>query len=309
EPNEDACLPDLLMTLATVREAQSAPEEAEALYRSALAGFQRRGDLQGLGEATFNLAGFHLGRDRRAEAVHAYREALSVFTSFHDPHAPVVASARFGLANALQYQGNRAEALQQAELAEESFREGGSASDRFWALLLIANLLVEEDRASEALARYSSAEELLGDTPSTEPESRVTVLLGIGNCLRRLGRLEEAEPRVSRALELAEAELDEQHPTLVYALLGRGRLRLAQGRALEARQAFERAWLLLLHHAQPNMRAEVARELALALWRTDDPERARVLWTTARDLYVELDATDQIAEMDAARRECGDQCP
>ena len=256
----------------------------------------------------YNLAGHYHDGDQPQEAVQTYREAFTLLSMFHDADSPIVASALFGLANALWRMGAKGEALEHAQRAEEIFRQGGSVDDRLWAMLLAANLLRDHERWDDALETFLRAEALIREAEGVGDMERATVLVGIGGTLLSMERLDEAESRIMAGIELAERAGGRQHPVLAYHLLALGKLRMAQKRVREARDVLDRAWTLQVELGDRGLRADVAEQLARSMWQTGEPKRARELWTTARTILVEQGSMDEVAQLDAALVECGTMC-
>jgi len=305
-PHAGSRLCDALTTLALVREAQGRTDEARQHYQDALAGYQRHGDLQGAGEVTYDLAGFHLANGELPEAVQAYERALALFEASHGEASPLLGSARYGMAHALLALRELPRALEQATAAEQLLREGGTMDDRIWALALVANIHRAQQHHELALESFLRAEGLAVE--GIDDETRATVLLGVGDSLVFLERPSEAAPRIAKALELLEHGAVAEGPSMAHALISLGQLRELEGRFAEARTALDRAWVLVERHEDPRGAAMVAWTSAKLSWRLDDAPTAREQTAKARELYAALGAAANVTEIDEFLRACGRKC-
>jgi tetratricopeptide (TPR) repeat protein len=189
------------------RDTRRRPEEAERLYRAAIAIAERTltpGDYE-LGKRLCNLARFYKLNDRPGEAGPVYRRAEAILEKhLREPERPDRAELLSNLAWLYQNTGRHAEAEPLHRSALETDRRVLGALDRGHPglgnrLVDLADLLRHSSRFAEAEPLYREAVEILEHRLTPDHPHLRTAVEGLADVLDRLGRAREASRHRARA--------------------------------------------------------------------------------------------------------------
>ncbi|MCC7291432.1 MAG: tetratricopeptide repeat protein [Phycisphaerales bacterium] len=197
----------ILMNLADLQDRMARPDAAEENYRAALKVWR---DLRGQDNPLylFNYAEFLRQHKRLEEAEAQHRACLSLRESLLPTDHLDVVRSRLSLASTLRELKRypEAEALVQRCLAR--LEQGDAAQLAGIAGLLMGRLLIDQDRADDALAWLQRGVDCF-EGEDADARLRAEALFALGQCLMKLQRPREAQPVLERArrefLSIAEA--------------------------------------------------------------------------------------------------------
>ncbi len=172
--------------------------EAIAAYRAAITGLQASAMHYDLGWALWGLGAALLRQQRLAEAEDALRQAADIFAAAQNDHLrSAVLLEQAALAQAL---GQRETALAQTREALALIGEQDWPVQRIYAHMRLADLLLPDEAAAEALLQEAQrrAEAL------PLPHLRLHVQQRLGRLYLQQGRLAEAEALLTTAIETIE---------------------------------------------------------------------------------------------------------
>ncbi|HKY62329.1 MAG TPA: sigma 54-interacting transcriptional regulator [bacterium] len=226
------------------------------------------------------------------EKIHqAWAETLA---KAKDPHPQKIHHALFlknakGLDPQVREQceiyGEAGEVSRALELIEEALPMIQGKAERSRLLRLKTNFLIQRGRNPEALESCEEAFALKADDEPL-PLKTVKYWLASGILHRNLGNFSEGVRRLERCVKEAERFKDEtHHPFVVQALAQLGLHDLQKGDLGAAKKHFEAG--LKLAGPSGRRRAELLRNLGLALGEEKDWEGARRLFQEAARLYQE----------------------
>lgn len=289
----DARVVASLSVLASVlKDASVHLDEAEALYREAIAMEQRVGPDSGVvAELSDGLGGVLGWQGRAAESEPLFRQAVEIVRRREPVDSEVLGIAVNNLALTLKALGKIDEAttLQRQALAIglayyqpdhpfiATYRKG------------LGMLLGEQGDDAGAAEQYRLA--LAIDTSAADPNPE---LIGtdyglLGTTLQRMGRLDEAEAALRQALAVRRASLGPTHPYTAISINELAGLQLQKGELAAAERGFRQA-LALRRAARPLHKPYVAYSLV---------GLARTLMAEGRP----AEALPLLAEADTIRRE------
>ena len=213
-----------------------------------------------------NLGEVVKAQGRYEEAERLYRQALAIDRATIGAGHPEYANHLNNLAGVVEAQGRYAEAerlyRQALEIDGATIGEGHPA----YAIRLnnLAVVVQAQRRHNEAEALYREALEIGRATIGEEHPAYATRLNNLGEVVKAQGRHDEAEGLYRQALEIDRATRGEAHPDYAIALANLGRLMGQTGRVAEGRDVLEQAlatFRAALPAGHPHI-AETERRLA-----------------------------------------------
>jgi tetratricopeptide (TPR) repeat protein len=150
---EDALKCRFLEAIAHVE--KDSPAEAIAVYNQICSDAEEAGYDQLLAEAYVNLVHAHGMLGEREPAIEASRRAIPILKRLDDRIS--LAKTHWGLGILLREGGHYPDAIDSYRKAQEEFEALGMPADIAALNLVVADLLLEEDRVGEALREISSA--------------------------------------------------------------------------------------------------------------------------------------------------------
>jgi tetratricopeptide (TPR) repeat protein len=221
---------ELTNRVAMLLQAQGKMDEAESLYRHALAGREAKlgTDHPDTLMAVEGLATLLNDQNRLDEAESLYRRALGGREAKLGPDHPDTLTSASNLAGLLYAQGklNEAEPLVRRALAGYEAELGSDHPSTLSSINNLASLLYSEGKLNEAEPLYRRA--LAGHEAKLGPDhpDTLTSVHNLARLLRSQGcKLDEAESLYRRVLAARQAKLGPDHPgTLTGQLEDRGKL-------------------------------------------------------------------------------------
>jgi tetratricopeptide (TPR) repeat protein len=209
----DPLVPGILNDLGVLRKAEGRYEEAQVMYRRALALLDRR-DRESQATLAHNLGGIEHARGRFARAEPHARRSVALRTALHGPGHPAVAADLVALGAILDGRGRFTEAARLYRRALGVFRRRLGERCLEVGLALAGLAAAEQQRGRVATARrayldgLTIQEALLGGR-------HVDVAMTVNNLAvleRDDGNLDRAETLFRRASATFSARLGEAHP-------------------------------------------------------------------------------------------------
>jgi tetratricopeptide (TPR) repeat protein len=256
-----------LNNLARLLEATRRHEEAEALYRRALAidGTTRSDVDPKVANHLNNLAELHRKEGRYAEAERMFREALALNEAFFGSLHVTVARNLNNLGLLLANTGRHAESEPLLRRAIDTYTSclGPDHPDLAAALNNLAFLYQSQKRDADAEPLFRRA---LGIVEASLGERHPHVAVCLSNLalsLQNIGRLTDAEPYFRRALAIDEASYGVDHEEVAQDLNNLGLHLFLQRRLPEAESYLRRRLGILARRAAggPRLRAEVQQAI------------------------------------------------
>jgi len=298
EPRAEGEQLAVLMLLGDARRKQRDLEAAEHAIARALALAEAGGHLPQVALALYKHAHLHYLQGRHAIAEPLLERSLALRDAFFGPLAAVSIRPRLLLSIELQLRGAVPQAIEQAELARQSFDDGVPAQLRGEVHKQLGRLHRTGGQWKAAIASYREARHVW---ESVAVPNRVELVLldsDIADCLVFEGDLQAARELYDGVLRVFDVEAAPDDPRRAHPLLGRGQLLVRLGErdagianlraALELEEALAR---------DPSLHAELRWQLGRALGRDD--EEAVELVTAAREGFAAAGWADPIAEIDA----------
>jgi CHAT domain-containing protein/tetratricopeptide (TPR) repeat protein len=247
-----------MVGLANLLSNTGRPDEAETMYRAALAARERM-----YGPVHASVASVLEGMGRLYERTQRYADALPAYE-----RALAIRDSVGGDFNAAS--------------ADNLFRMGG----------VLAGL----DRAADAEKAYRRALTIRETLDGLEARSVADVLRALAGTMRSQDRLAEAESIYKRAIAIDEATLPPDHPYLAFDMMLLGVMYSGQQRFSEARPLLERAVAIMESSEATRSSVPVARTaLASLLFAQGDLDGAAGL--TERSLHEVRDARGPVREV------------
>lgn len=222
------------LSLGNAAEASEVLEQALAID----GGFDT--DPDGQAETLDRLGSAYRQLGRLDDALRIQREGLDLVRDLHGPSSPEYASAINHLGLTLRRAGDDAaaeDALREALRTHRALTQADAASHppvrHAHALSNLANLLVSDDRATEALELLEEAVRLLEPHPERD-RVRAVSLNVLGTARMRTGDLEGAESAFRTATEIRRITMGSDHPDLANSLHSLAGLLVSTERADQA---------------------------------------------------------------------------
>jgi tetratricopeptide (TPR) repeat protein len=242
-----------LNNLARLLEATHRHEEAETLYRRAIAiDKTTRSDLDPKAANHLNNLGELKRKDGDySEAERLFREALAINEVVFGSRHISVARGLNNLGLLLANTGRHAEAEPLLRRAIDSYTDvvGPDHPDLAAALNNLGYLYQNQKRDSEAELLFRRALEILEASLGDRHPQVATCLTNIAVSLQNMGRLSDAEPLLRRALEIDEASYGADHEEVAVDLNNLGIHLFLQRRLPEAESCLRRRLGILLRRA------------------------------------------------------------
>jgi len=195
-------------------------DEAEPLLRQYVAGLEHSGRPDEVAIALHDLGYLLVAKGKFEDAEATIRKALAMMRDLWGPTDPRIVTALPALAQALASRGKlrEAESSLREALAAEQQRDKDSigAADVY---LDLANVLLDEHRADEALTASRAALGIYRSVASDQPDLITKALVSVAGGLMLQGKSEEAEPLLREALRLKLNQSTNASPELA-TLLG-----------------------------------------------------------------------------------------
>ena len=233
---------ELRTTIGQVYQQLGIYGEAEAMQRSALAGYRKvfGAEHPQIATALGNLASVLLNADKIREAEACYREALAMRRKLLGPRHPDTVKAMKDLGTLLRNAGQReaAEPLMQEALALQRELLGPGS-------LEVADTLYQLGRIRLAQARYAEAEAMERESLAIRqkrlgPENPEVAfaLNAIGTIMASRGDTDEAVAVLRQALAMRHRLYGERHPQIAGSLAALAQAYFWAGRNAEAEPMF-----------------------------------------------------------------------
>ncbi len=304
--------PEVELTLANdygilLRE-QGRPEEAESLYRRALAIHRRLGTERSQEAArTLNNLAMAVRQQKRLDEAEALLErALEIQReTVGEPHVDVATTLN-NLAAVVRRRGDleRAEALYREALTQRIAVLGDSHPAVAQSLNNVGFVLYQRGQVDAALERFREAYEIWRRAYEGDHPQLATALSNLGSICRRQERWDEAVAYLRRAEEMFERIHGPDHVAVASALLRWGGTLVEADRPVEAEPVLERA--LAIRRARFGDGHEDTVEAALtaagAYRAAGRPRRAVAILTpvaaaTADDEVLHAEVESALAEL------------
>lgn len=248
-PEESSFVPWARSSLAKTLVSIGKLEEADSLYRQALATTEKaRPNTINHANLLERVALLQstMGRYELADQLLVQWQSIKKQIRAEDPERDALLRARHQLSV-----GKPSLAL--STLGTTTFKGGYALFSSTWADVIRASALLDLGRPEEAERVVSVGLDRLGATPEGQAlaADRADLFLSRGLALTRLGRAKEAARPLQDALAWREANLDENSPLLAESLIALAECHLAQGERTQAESLIERAQRI--HRAHPNL--------------------------------------------------------
>ncbi|MEX2439511.1 MAG: tetratricopeptide repeat protein [Actinomycetota bacterium] len=192
----------VLNNMGALRYWEGRWDEALALYERGRDARERLGDPSNAELGTLNIGEILSDQGRYDEAEESFRRALHVWRSVHTPHGVAIATSFLG--RLASRRGRYDESLELLHEAARMLSDLGAASDALETDALIAECMVFQGRAAEALEVATAAltlDERMGGLGSQTP--LLHRVLGYAHL--QIGDLDAARSAFDRSLDAAEA--------------------------------------------------------------------------------------------------------
>ncbi|KAI9776252.1 MAG: hypothetical protein M1839_000486 [Geoglossum umbratile] len=232
-------------TLGVFYRIQGRLAEAEAMYKRALAGYEKAlgPDHTSTLDTVNNLGGLYSDQGRLAEAEAMYKRALAGNEKALGPDHTSTLDTVNNLGSLYSGQGRlaEAEAMYKRALAGNEKALGPDHTSTLGTVNNLGNLYSDQGRLAEAEAMYKWA--LAGYEKALGPghTSTLGTVNNLGSLYSDQGRLAEAEAMYKRALAGYEKALGPDHTSTLSTVNNLGNLYKGQGRFAEAEAMHERA--------------------------------------------------------------------
>jgi tetratricopeptide (TPR) repeat protein len=246
-PEELLWVPSVRWSLADTLADLGKIEEAESLYRQAIATTEKTRPNTLSHAAMQESAGLLqllMGRYEIADHMLAQAQSIMEHIGREDSAYEALLRAHYQLAV-----GEPSQAL--STLATTTFAEGKALQRSLVADVVRARALLDLGRLDEAERVASTSLGRLKSTPEAEAlePNKADLLLSHGLALTRLGRAKEATTPLRDALAWREANLDENSPLLAESLIALAECYLSQGERAQAQSLVERAQRIHRSHS------------------------------------------------------------
>lgn len=253
---ESADLVATLIHLAVMTSRQGDAQQAESIYREALAVHQKSGLGPTPNYSTIlqDLAELVANRDDMDAAEQYMREALEVDRFIFGDSHPDLATTLNNLGSFQFQKGEFAQAQRSFEQALDIQKKflGDQHADVASSLNNLASVLMQQGDMDGAARRLEEVVAIYKEKFGPE-HSNVAVALNNLAALRRLqGRPSESAKYYREALDIYEKRFDESHPNLQTALAGLGMMLLKSGNAREAEPHLRRVIALRETASEPD---------------------------------------------------------
>ena len=180
-----------------------------------------------------NLANLYRSEGKLDQAEPLYRRALAIQEHLAGSDHPDLADLLYNLATVVSRQGryDEAETLFKRALAMKEKTTGPDSPEVASTLNNLAIVYANQARYAEAEPLFARALAIKEQALGAEHPTLANSLIGLANVEVRQGRYAEAEPLLMRALAIKEKATGPDHPEVVTALLGLADLHLKQGQA------------------------------------------------------------------------------
>jgi CHAT domain-containing protein/tetratricopeptide (TPR) repeat protein len=239
--------PSAYDSLARLLAATNRPEEAETLFRRALALIEQGppGNARNLGNVLSHYAGFMQDRLRIDEAIGLHRRSLALAEKtggVRDTNLDLISPLN-NLATALEGKKDYAEAEQ---LLRRSLRiaETALGPDHPRVATRLSNLggvLVRDNRAVEAIPLFQRALAIVEKSRPADHTDLTGPLSGLAEAMFNIGRLVEAETLLRRALAINEKAFGRENPETATGYVNIGLVRATTGDWAGAVDLYRRA--------------------------------------------------------------------
>ncbi len=269
-----------LNNLALLHGSQGRYEEAEALYKEALALSEKTlGPNHPIVVTILNsLATLYRNQGQYAKAEVLYQQALALSekTLGSDDTAAVTILNSLGILYRNQMRYEEAEALFQRALA---LSEKSPALDSITVSTLnsLATLYRNQGQYAKAEALYQQALALSEKTLGPNHPIVVPIFLNLARIYQEQKQHTKAEALYKEALALSEKVLGPDHPTVVTILFTLARMYRNQERFAEAEALYQQALALSEKKLEPRTTIRILKEYTALLRKMDRAEEAAVL--------------------------------
>ncbi len=285
-----------LLLLGLIEENSSRFDDAESLYREAVALYERTvgPDNPQTAEALWSLAELHAFRGRRGEAEQEFERALAVERKSVGEKNPLLASTLIDLGSLYMNERRYSEADASLKEALGIYRtlDHPDAAD---ALRILGVSLINQERYSEAERQLEEAVAFSKSKLGPSHQVTMTALGNLGEAQLRLGRLDVAQKNLQDSVAGLEAVYGKDADNRRAPLNPLGELLRLRGRVDEAAQLHRRELALQLKSEGPENPAvpETRLQLALDLLEQATPEnlgQARAQLDQAVELQRKIDS-------------------
>jgi len=284
-------LGQLLFTTGTVQAGLFDKDAETTLESAVLTAVAARDDLTAAKASTDLIYVLSLTPRRHHDSERWYRVANAILDRVGEEDRRTRAWALQNYGGLLNMQGKpeRSMPLLQQALALKQQSLGDDHLDVAISLAALADVLVQLDRAPEALSLIDRAVEIYTSNVEADSIRSVNPLNLRADVLRILGRRSEAREVFNRVLRIANAGPHREHPIFGDTAAGLGQLELAEGRPAVAIPLLEKALATYEECSAENsvFGTNVRFALARALWQGGgNRHRAVSLAIQAQATYV-----------------------
>jgi eukaryotic-like serine/threonine-protein kinase len=295
----------VLNNLGRIYEREGDLATAEKMYRQAQTSFRLLDDNGRLAVVTGNVARDRMEQGDLPAAIHLYQEQLQLGDPSNTENA---ALAGFGIAYALQMQGDLAGAKQGFEKSLALWQEKSNRNAAAYAMSSLGSVLLEQADFAGSRKIYEQALAIrttAGDTLTIAETQLALADLSLEEGLSPA----EQEATVRKSLEAFQAQKDRDDEAGAWCMLARSLL--AQSKAPDAKDAVRHARSLAAKSQNPGLRWQTALTAAQVETADNDAAHSAVANATSQELAaiitksralgfagVELDARLALAELE-----------
>jgi DNA-binding winged helix-turn-helix (wHTH) protein/tetratricopeptide (TPR) repeat protein/TolB-like protein len=298
-------LASVLNNLAVAYDREGDLANAEKMHRQAQATFRLLDDNARLAVVTSNVAKDRMEQGDLPGAIHLYQEQLQLGDPSNTENA---ALAGYGIAYALQLQGDLAGARQGFERSLALWQEKSNRNAAAYALWSLGSVLLEQADFAGSRKMYEQA--LAIRTIGGDTLAIAETQMGLADLsLEEARSPAEQEVAARKALEAFQAQKDRDGESGAWCMLARALL--AQGKAAPAKDAVQHARSLAAKSQSPGMRWQAAITAAEVETADSDPAHSAAANATRQELTailaksrelgfvgVELDARLALAKLE-----------
>ncbi|MGP0020819.1 MAG: tetratricopeptide repeat protein [Candidatus Sulfotelmatobacter sp.] len=242
----------VLNNLGRVYEREGDLATSEKMYRQAQASFRLLDDNARLAVVTGNVARARMEQGDLPAAIHLFQDQLQLGDPSNTENA---ALAGYGIAYALQMQGNLAGAKEGFERSLKLWQEKSNRNAAGYAMWSIGSVLLEQADLAGSRKMYEQAlaiRNTAGDTLAIAETQLALADLSLEEAHSPVGE----EAAVRKTLEIFQAQKDRDDETGAWCVLARALI--AQGNAAAAKDAVQHARSLSAKSQNPGIRWQTA---------------------------------------------------